>query len=66
MRLRPKVIERGPGYRIIAFPIWATEVMIAKAVENVRKDAKVQGRELKIEVGHRLVRVDMPENSEVR
>lgn len=56
--LRIKVIEKGDGYKIVEFPFWASEPMLQKVAENLRKDAAIEGRELRITIGHRLVRVE--------
>lgn len=58
MSLRMKVVEEGDGYKILLFPFWANEKLIASAMESIRKDAAVRGRELKITIGHKLVKVE--------
>ncbi len=61
--LRPKVIEKGDGYKLIEFPFWASEAMLREAAANVRRDAAVAGHHnVRITVGHRLMRVEgLPE-----
>jgi hypothetical protein len=51
-------VERGTGYVVVRFPIWASERVIQGVVKNTLADAKVAGRHLTAEIGHRLVRFE--------
>lgn len=59
MRLiRPKVIEEGDAYKIIELPVWMSEAMVQQSAEDLRKDAAIRGRDIKVTVGRRLMRVE--------
>lgn len=58
MRIAPKVIEQGDGYKLVEFPFWASERLIAQVMDNIRRDASVEGRDVRITVGHRRVRIE--------
>jgi hypothetical protein len=53
-----KMIEQGDRHQLIRFPFWISESMMRQAGENLRKDAALQGRELEITVGHRMMRIE--------
>lgn len=53
-----KVVEKTADYKLIRFSFWVPESVIKRVIENVSKDATVQGKHLKITVGHRLMRVE--------
>lgn len=59
MRLiRPKVIEEGDGYKIIRLPIWMSASMVEQSASDLRDDAAILGRTIKVTVGRRLMRIE--------
>lgn len=54
----PRVIEKGDRYRVVRFPIWASEKLIREACRNMQRDAEVEGRRITFKIGRRLVRIE--------
>lgn len=56
-----KVLDRTDTSLVIKMPFWATDAMITRALANVMADAKTMGKNLRVQKGHKLVRVEWDE-----
>lgn len=53
-----RVVEEEEHYIVFRFPFWIPKESLHKATSGIATDAKLFGRDLKVTVGDRYVRVE--------
>jgi hypothetical protein len=53
-----RTVESGEGYAVVRMPIWFSAQMRESVIEKLTADLKVLGRPVRVQRGHRLVRIE--------